>query len=542
MDPDRAADRQEAASEIARMDEALTLFLETKSSQAPSTSINQRRSDVLRACREAAELEPGLFSLTVPTGGGKTLSSLAFAISHAHLHGLSRVIYAIPFTSIIEQNADVFREALAEMGQTAVLEHHSNIESDSETPWTRLACENWDASLVVTTNVQFFESLFASRTSRCRKLHNIANSVIILDEAQMLPVELLSPCLAALKELVRNYGCTVVLCTATQPAVNRREGFPIGLEEIHEIITDPDHLNTEMKRVQVSHVGKLEDHELIDRLGSEKQVLCIVNTKAHAAELFGKLVDGKGVYHLSASMCPQHRTAKLREVKRQLKADQPCRLIATQVVEAGVDIDFPVVYRAMAGLDSIAQAAGRCNREDRLDLGHVFVFDGTAPPPPGHLRQTAETTGELIGRFDDLLGLDAIEQYFRLHYWQKKNQWDNHSIMDCFALSRQGEPICDFRAAAERFKLIPEKTRPILIPWKSRGQELINKLRIAPLPARSLRHALQRLTVSVYEKKWDQLRSSGCIEIVHEQYPVLIREDFYSPDIGLSLPDDSMII
>ena len=538
MVPGRAEQRPTPSPTTEDLEAALSDHLVRLQVDADPTPVNARRAEVLEACLSAARQQPGPFSLTVPTGGGKTLSSLAFALRHARLQELSRVIYAIPFTSIVEQNADVFRAALGRLADTALVEHHSNLDPRRETPWNRLASENWDAPLVVTTNVQLFESLFAARTSRCRKLHNIARSVIILDEAQTIPVEYLTPCLAALRELVRNYGCTVVLCTATQPAIHRRDDFPIGLEGVREIVPDPGRLYVQMKRVRAEYVGQLQDDELGDRLQAERQVLCVVSTRRHAAEIHERFAGDGSTIHLSAAMCPRHRSAVIRLVKRRLRSDRPCRVISTQLIEAGVDIDFPVVYRARAGLDSIAQAAGRCNREGRLVTGRVYVFDAETPPPPGHLRQTAETARELLGLYEDLLAPKAVERYFELHYWKQSGAWDRHGIMSCFRLGRYGEPLCDFRRAAEAFRLIRQDAEPVIVPWRRSGRKLVARLRGTPLPGRVLRRAVQRYTVQVPARHRQRLVDEGCIEVLHDQYPVLIDSRRYRSDTGLSMWGD----
>lgn len=286
MNPDRASRLPDAGASPAQLLARLDGHLDEKRSKADVTAVNQRRWEVLATCREKAKLAPGFFSLNVPTGGGKTLSSLAFALTHAAEHDLRRVVYAIPFTSIIEQTADVFRDALGDELRSEVLEHHSNLEPDDpqkQSDRSRLAAENFDAPLVVTTNVQLFESLFASRTSRCRKLHRLAKSVIILDEAQALPPNLLAPTLAALEELVRNYGVTVLLCTATQPAIEKRDQFPIGLEGVRAVIDDPRKLHQTLRRTEVKSVGALSNDEIVEGLKKESQFLCIVNSRRHAA-------------------------------------------------------------------------------------------------------------------------------------------------------------------------------------------------------------------------------------------------------------------
>ena len=356
---------------LAALKDQLDASLLEKQKGATPTEVNRQRAIVLQHCRNAAQREPGFFSLNVPTGGGKTLSSLAFALDHAIKHELRRVVVAIPFTSIIEQTADVYRKELGPLAEAALVEHHTNIQTEKDTRSNQLGAENWDAPLIVTTNVQLFESLFAYRTTPCRKLHNLARSVIVLDEAQTIPVELLKPALAALRELVLNYGCSIVLCTATQPALERRDDFVLGLEKVRPIIPDTMPLFHAFKRVEVRTLGSLPDGELALRLANEKAALCIVNTRKHASRLYDQVAamsETDDCFHLSTWMCGAHRRTVLKMIRERLNAKQPCRVVSTQLVEAGVDLDFPVVYRAEAGFDSIAQAAGRCNREGLLGV------------------------------------------------------------------------------------------------------------------------------------------------------------------------------
>jgi CRISPR-associated endonuclease/helicase Cas3 len=381
------------------------------SQRGPLSPVNQLRADILRQCRAKAADAPGLFSLTVPTGGGKTLSSLAFALEHARRHGQRRVIYVIPYTSIIEQTADVFRGIFQGLEPDPVIEHHSNAEADGsqENHKSRLACENWDAPVVVTTSVQFFESLFAARTSRCRKLHNIVNSVVVLDEAQLLPPEFLQPILDVLNLLARHYGVSVVLSTATQPALSTREYFDPGqnlrgLDGVRELMAGgpfvqaPDELYQKLKRVEVRLPADWQAPVSWESLAAELQahdrVLCVVNRRRDVRDLF-KLMP-EGTLHLSALMCGAHRSEAIRRIKQRLKAGEPVRVVSTQLVEAGVDLDFPVVYRALAGLDSIAQAAGRCNREGLLEQGRVVVFVPPQAAPPGHLRKAEDASRSVL--------------------------------------------------------------------------------------------------------------------------------------------------
>jgi CRISPR-associated endonuclease/helicase Cas3 len=540
-DPAKGAERRVARPTIGELASVLGGFLHAKSAAAPRTTVNEMRQRVLGDCLAAAPEAPGFFSLNVPTGGGKTYSSLAFALNHAHTHDLRRVVVAIPFTSIIEQTADVYREAIALLAGRALVEHHSGLNPRQNTRANEMAAENWDAPLIVTTNVQLFESLFAAATTPCRKLHRLARSVIILDEAQMLPVELLAPTLAALRELVVHYGCTVVLCTATQPALERRDGFDLGIEGVRHIVRDPASLFAALKRVTVRRVGLLADDELADRLAGERTALCIVNSRAHAAGLFRKISErtgGDATYHLSTYMCAEHRTSMLRVVRERLKNGMPCRLVSTQLVEAGVDIDFPVVFRAPTGFDGAAQAAGRCNREGALAMGSVYLFDTASRPPPGLLRDAAQTAHELAKLYPDPLTPDAINAYFRLFYWSQSHKWDKHAVLPQFDadLSRPDGLDFRFRAAAERYQLIRDDQTPILVPYDDVGRSVRDRmLRGEPMNLDLLRTS-QRYLVSVWERLLTQLLDAGVL-IAHESGMFLLVNDAaYTDDTGLN-PD-----
>lgn len=549
MAPQRKNVRAQSHPTIAEIEAALSAFLTQLSANAKPGKVNQIRSEILQNCLIQAELPPGLFSLTVPTGGGKTLSSLAFALKHARLNNLHRVIYVIPFTSIIEQNAAVFRKALASLGVDVVIEHHSNLDPDAdhETTASRLATENWDARLIVTTNVQFFESLHANRTSRCRKLHRLARSVIILDEAQSLPIEFLKPCLRTLEELAENYRSSVVLCTATQPAITKNDDFPIGLSTPHEIIPDPTGLYQRLRRVKPRILpGKTPDDVLVSQLVDHCQVLCIVNTRRHARELFERLPDDGSRYHLSALMCPRHRTVALYRIKRRLREGKPVRLISTQLIEAGVDIDFPIVYRALAGLDSIAQSAGRCDREGLLTAaagkpaGQLFVFDPEAAPPPGFVRSTADSAKEVLAANPpDFLALPEIENYFHTHYWKHSDSTDQKHILDCYPkrLQETSDLLCfSFKTCAENFHLIDEYTESVLVPLGRKGQAICHKLRKAfdPKEIRFLARKLQRYTVNIPKERHDRLLQAGILIPLHDHRFFLLNSDVhYSGDRGL---------
>lgn len=506
--------------------------LEELRSKASASEVNRQRELILQQCLRAAEWEPGLFSLTVPTGGGKTLSSMAFALRHALKHGLKRIIYVIPFTSIIEQNAAVFR---AMLGEDAVLEHHSNFEPGAEDHRSRLAAENWDAPVVVTTNVQFFESLFANRSSRCRKLHNIAESVVILDEIQTLPAPYLLPCLEVLTELTTAYKVSAVLCSATQPAVTHRTDFPRGLRDVREIMETPQVLADALQRTTVTILPQTGDAELTERCAGLSQVLCIVNTRRHAKTLYSAMKPLGNAYHLSALMCPVHRSQVLDEIRTRLKEGLPVRVVSTQLIEAGVDIDFPIVFRAMAGIDSIAQAAGRCNREGRLETGHVYAFTPEHSVPCGYFRQTSQAAESVIRRHDDPLSLAAIEDYFKEYYWTKGDGLDEKGILASLQEGRSGGDF-PFRTVAERFHFIEEATQPVIIPFDEDARALIRTLDYWEHPT-SVARKLQRYSVSIYPYEWSRLLSNGSIEVKAGMFAVLIDETLYTQDVGLTTDD-----
>ncbi|MCS7268198.1 MAG: CRISPR-associated endonuclease Cas3'' [Geminicoccaceae bacterium] len=514
MDPERAAARPNGVS-IEALRRILDRYLEELSARAPSTPVNRLRAEVLRACRDRARDTPGLFTLTVPTGGGKTLSSLAFALAHACAHGLRRVVYAIPYTSIIEQTADVFRDVFRDRPEV-VVEHHSNLAPERETTATRLASENWDAPIVVTTTVQLFESLFAAKPSRCRKLHNLARSVVVLDEAQLLPVDHLRPILFALDELVARYGTTVVISTATQPALSSREGFKGLSAPARELAPDPEALRRRMRRTRFELLQELQPitwPDLAARLRAERRVLAIVDRRDAARELAALMPED--TFHLSALMCPAHRSAVLGAIRAALaEPERPVRVVSTQLVEAGVDLDFPVVFRAVAGLDSIAQAAGRCNREGHLaDFGRVVVFRPPTEPPPGILRIAAEIGRKLLTALPDPLAQEAFERYFRELYWSRGERLDSAQLLTGEKLLARPDLAFAFRTAAERFRMIPDEQVPVLVPW-AEGRHLAGEIAARATAGAGLRALLrraQRFLVGVYRRTASAMLRAGAV-------------------------------
>ena len=537
------------------MQSALDAHLHTLAASAQPSPVNTLRAQVLRQCQSQAAQPPGFFSLTVPTGGGKTLSSLAFALNHAHAHGKRRVVYAIPYTSIIEQTADVFRGALKALGEEVLIEHHSQADAPDkdETARSRLACENWDAPLIVTTNVQLFESLFAAKTSRCRKLHRLAGSVIVLDEAQQLPPEFLQPILDALNLLVKHYGVTVLLCTATQPALNSTAYFDPrmnlrGLEGVREIIAEPDALFDALKRVDVElpadwSVGT-PWAETAARIAAEDCVLAIVSTRKAARELHRLLPPG--TLHLSALMCGAHRKAVIAHIKARLAAKRagndlaPLRVVSTQLVEAGVDIDFPVVFRALAGLDAIAQA-GRCNREGRLPgRGRVVVFVPPEPPPSGQLLKAVQAcVGTLYGQNGDPLARGLFASYFRQFY--SAVDLDAKRIVPMLTVERDSLAV-QFRSAAEAFRLVDDQdSATVVVRYAEHAQEIEKLLAslAAEGPARWLMRKLQRYTVSIHQRLASQLLAQGSLTLpMPGLYVQVNAENLYHPLLGLVLEAD----
>ena len=477
-------------------------------------TVNKVRKEVSEQCKHAASNKPGFFDLTVPTGGGKTFASMRFALHHAINYGMRRVIYVMPYTTIIDQNADEFRKVLdQDNGSTNVLEHHSNIEPKKETIESELLAENWDSPIVVTTSVQFFESFYKSQPSRCRRLHAIRQAVIILDEAQTVPVRYLKAVTWALEELVTNYNCSVIFCTATQPLLDSKrldagalDNHRIGVTNIRPIIPDPQKHFLTLNRVLVRPVDSEKPlcvleiaDRVMEKVRESKSVLCILNTKSNAKAIFKELKKSESVadrlWHLSTSMCPQHRKDVIEIVKlltaycRKIGTKAPI-VISTQLVEAGVNLDFDVVFRAMAGIDSIAQAAGRCNREGLMSHpGEVYYF--RAEEVLRSLREITEakragidTLSALDGDASlteaekDTIGLKAVEEYFQRLYWSRASEMDSKEIVARLTSPRKLEEGADvsFATIADEFRFIEKDTVSILVPYGEEGKALSDKL------------------------------------------------------------------
>ena len=552
FDPERAKTRSVPSLAEETAFEIVMKFLQ---GLPTDRQINQVRQQLLSDCLAAAEMQPGLFSMTSPTGSGKTLASLAFALKHCCWHNADlpvasherfrRIVVVIPFTSIIEQTAKVFRDRFKPVfGPDYVLEHHSAValgESDSDlgrdTEDTqirraRLAAENWASPLVVTTSVQFYESLFAHRPSSCRKLHNIARSVVIFDEVQTLPPRLVPSLLSAVNCLTRDYGVTAVFCTATQPAFGTAAKAIDNGWQPREISSRPDAMAEILKRTTIT-IRRPEDspadwQEFATEISQYNRVLCVVNTRAQAAELF-QLLPEEGRFHLSAAMCAAHRSDKLAVIRQRLEENRACRLVSTQLIEAGVDVDFPIAYRALGPLDSIIQTAGRCNREGRSsDPQPVNIF---TPPsggmPRGAYKTAAQETESFLAEFPyaPLLRPETYRRYFARLYATLGPDSAND---DCaYKASRD----FDFPAAAKACRLIDDETRSVLVPY-GYGGKLIETIRHQQHVTADLARRCQRFTINLYESEFQKFRNTGVITPLLKNESMLFWSSSYDDQLG----------
>ena len=506
MTPDNTALRGNYLS-ISELKQRLDAYMENKSKNSSDSELNRIRKQILKDNIAAAQKESGFFSEEVPTGGGKTLAAMSFALHHAVKYNKQRVIVVIPYTSIIEQTAKVYKygtdsdelieqykkEGKCLFGEGNVLEHHCNFDFDSNankqlSQKQKLAVQNWDAPIVVTTNVQFFESIYNAHPSHERKLHNIVNSVIILDEVQMMSPEYLQSMLNALQGLVKCFGCTVVLSSATQPAIQGKIGSDtaqfdgIPKEDITPIINNPYELAQKLKRVNIDTSlckNKIQSWEaLACKLKEYNQVLCIVSTRKDCRELYNLMPQG--TIHLSALMCPQDRSETISIIKQKLKNNETVRVISTQIVECGVDIDFPVVYRSIAGIDSIAQSAGRCNREGKIKQGGtLYLFNPPSCIPTGTMLKAFDTTSDLLEKYNYDIDLNPqlYNDYFT-SYYKKINDFNKPDFTECM-IDCKNKGNFEFRTLSDNYHLI-ENTyqQSVFVLYTSRftGENNINLL------------------------------------------------------------------
>lgn len=503
---------------------------------AKDTDVNRIRAEVQLRCSETSNLPQGFYSLTVPTGGGKTLSSLLWAMRHAVFHQLDRVIIAIPYTSIIVQTASILKSIF---GEENVLEHHSNFDPEEITdPITRrklqLAAENWDYPIVITTNVQLFESMFSNKPSDCRKLHNIVNSVLTLDEVQTLPTNFLQPIVDSLKTYNKIFGVSILFTTASQPVLSGiisgcNESF-IGIDNITELIPSDFSLHKRLRRVQleINNSGKTYD-EVAALLCRHKKVLCIVNTRKNAKEIFERLPKEGITIHLSRMMCPKHVNTTIKKLKEALKNDSNAviRVVATQLIEAGVDIDFPIVYRQETGLDSVLQAAGRCNREGKLNIGKTYVFSLSkeGPLPRGSISDSNAARLSLNSGSDWFAPATMTEYFYQLYCRQ-----DTFDIKDMKYYLYDPRELY-FETAAQKFKLIEDTGVSIVVNYEN-SLTLIEQLKSYG-PSYQLMKKLSNYTVNIKRNDFNELKGMGAVDEVLEGVYVLTDKSQYDLNVGL---------
>ena len=514
---------------------------------SPSNPINTARSDILRQCQDyGQDTQHGrdIYTLTAPTGSGKTNASITFALNHAKTHDFDRIIYVIPYMSIIDQTAQTFAQIF---GNDNVLAHYSQADwqtsNDDTSASKQIAAQNWNAPIVITTAVQFFESLYSNKTSPLRKLHNIANSVIIFDEAQTLPVEYLLPCLKAICSLVDDYRCSAVLCTATQPTTNGYiDNMRNDSHDIKEIVNISDAQRELFDRTTIKFAGTITQHDLAKQLAGQLQTLCVVNTRAAAQELYEEVKnrcnDPNGVYCLTTLQCPYDRQTIIDEIRTKLATDQPCRVVSTSLIEAGVDLDFPTAWRQTAGLDSILQIAGRCNRNGKRNKNDsiVTIFDD-GERIPRYIKQNTDAMALTRSIYDDVTSADAIRSYFNALFGLKgNNTLDKHDI-----LKQSTSTTMPFAHIANEVNIISNDNVDIIINRNNITDKLIDQLRNGYANRTTMRQ-LSMYTVSVPKHQFDEMRNSvDIIEIgkMGDTIAILNDSDMYHPRQGLMMPNDA---
>lgn len=509
----------------------------------PSSSINAARSDILRQCRDYGQNPQhsrDIYTLTAPTGSGKTNASITFALNHAKTHGFDRIIYVIPYMSIIDQTANTFARIF---GDDNVLAHYSQADwqtsNDDTSASKQIMAENWNAPIVVTTAVQFFESLYSNKTSPLRKLHNIANSVIVFDEAQTLPVEYLLPCLKAICSLVDDYRCSAVLCTATQPAVGKYiNDIRNKSHTIKEIVNISNAQRRLFDRTVIEFTDTITQHDLANRLAGQSQTLCVVNTRIAAQELYEQVkrqcTDTNSVYCLTTLQCPYDRQTIIDEIRTKLANDQPCRVISTSLIEAGVDLDFPTAWRQTAGLDSILQIAGRCNRNGKRnkDDSVVTIFDD-GERIPRYIKQNTDAMALTRSIYDDVASADAIHTYFNALFGLKGDSTlDKHDI-----LKQSASTTMPFAHIANDVNIVNNNSVDIIINRNDTADKLIDQLRNRCANRTTMRQ-LSIYTISIPKHQFDKIKAYiDIVEIGKTGHTVAILNDpnMYAPRQGLMM-------
>lgn len=561
MSPQISTERGRYLS-INELKDRFDFFMSGVTTNAVGSQVNKERQTILSQCIKNGKGKPGFYSLTVPTGGGKTLSAMAFALEHAATHNKDRIIMAIPYTSIIEQTAKVYKygsddddqiikninEGNILFGEDNVLEHHSNVDPENQEYKHLLASQNWDAPIIVTTNVQLLQSLHSSHPSDCRKLHNIVNSIIILDEAQMLPPEFLEPVISTLRGLVESFDVTVLFCTATQPSLTGTIGSSLtsftGIDSCKEIIDHPEELMKNLNRVRYELkpqglAEKLSWEEIASELTTEEQVLCVVNTRKDCRDLFNLMPEG--TMHLSGYMCHEEISDHISQIKRKLRNNETLRVISTQLVEAGVDIDFPVVWRALSGIDSIAQAAGRCNREGKISgKGKVVIFMPPNPSPLGSLKISAQVAETIIKNVDmNMITPETFKKYFD-QFYAFLHELDKPKFKELLVNGAQ-QGRFQFRTFSSQFKIIDDKKQvSIFVQYensRNSGKDLINRLRREG-PSRGLMSKLQRFAINIPRHVFTKLYKDGAIETVENFY--ILSDCFYKNGLGVVIDGNAV--
>jgi CRISPR-associated endonuclease/helicase Cas3 len=559
-----------------RADDNLDALLSLLRSKPANGEVNRRRRQLLQECLSGANAPSGLFTLTAPTGSGKTLSSLAFALQHVVSHNnalaagdprrLRRIITVIPYTTVIEQTAREYRTVFEpHFGPDYVLEHHSAVaprptESDRDRDAeearlrrARLTAENWDAPIVVTTSVQFFESLFSNRPSDCRKLHNIARSVVIFDEVQTLPPRLVPSLLSAVNLLVKDFGVTSIFGTATQPAFECAGSAILGDWKPTPIASDAEALAETMQRTRIEiappkrQMSWQEVASAMLQTGQSKQALCVVNTTKDARILFQLLKSssqGPHCFHLSSRMCAAHRQYKLREICRRLDSNvkEPCFVVSTQLIEAGVDVDFPVVWRALGPLDSIIQSAGRCNREGRSpEPRPVYVFRPMEGGLPRGAYQIAmKRTEAFLAANPGIEGKLHLPETYRSYFACLYRDLGCESVAQDPVYTASQE--LKFPEAAGACRLIGDETRGVLVPmgnedgglgpWAGEGLDLIETIRAQHYFNATLARRCQRFTVNLYQQEFDRAEREGAVVPLTPDKAVYAWSSKYNEDLG----------